>query len=260
MTNKCLYELFLSLLLGIFVNVSFTNVCLEPPTSHIPINSKLTDTVFLRKLVFDTVLQGERYRVYNNIYIDTNRNSENYKLLSDFSFNENNNLDAYNEKIKKRKIQLSKISTKALPKEWIPLYSYQNRYYVYKPSEMGELRRRIINDSLLIFWFMDGPLPYVLETISQTGNTGWTVRSKDYFVRMEGFVRPEVLNIHIIDPVNQIAIWEYKSNTEKEYSYELCIPKEKARNFELIANDSNEKAMEFEFDQLDFKKLLRKKR
>jgi hypothetical protein len=242
------------LLLGLITNTCFAKNSLETASSR-----TTTDTVFLRKLVFDTVYQGTPYHVYNNIYIDTNRNSENYRLLSDFSFTEHENLDEYNAKIKKRKIPISKISTKGVPMEWIPLYSYQNRYYVYKPSEMGGLMRRIINDSLLIYWDMEGPLPYILESISQTANGGWTVRSKDYFVRMEGFLRPEMLNIYIIDPVNQVAVWEYKSNTEKEYTYELCIPKEKARNFDLIVNDSNEKAMEFDFDKLDFKKLLKKK-
>lgn len=246
---------FLSLLLAFFATTSFTSLSFEPTAS----NSKLPDTVFLRKLVFDTVFQGKSYHVYNNIYIDTNRHSINHQSLADFSFTKEQNIDSYNEKIIKRRIQLNKINKQSLPAEWVPLYIYKNKYYVYKPSEQGELRRRMINDSLLIFWFMDGPVPYVLQSITQIDKENWLVKSKDHFVRMEGFIRPEILNIHIIDPVNKIAVWEYKSENEKEYSYELCIPKENIQNFDIIVNDSNGKTAEFDFEKPDFKKLLKKK-
>lgn len=247
---------FSTLLLYFITNTGFVKTSLETSVSK---NNKITDTFFLRKLVFDTVYEGTPYHIYNNIYIDTNRNSLNHKALADFSFTPTQNLDEYNERIKKRKIQLNKINTLGLPTEWIPLYLYKNKYYVYMPSEQGLLLRRIINDSLLIFWFMDGPMPYVLQSVTQTDNENWLVKSKDHFVRMEGFIRPEILNIHMIDPVNKIAVWEYKSENEKEYKYELCIPKERIKNFDIIVNDSNEKAAEFEFEKPDFKKLMKKK-
>jgi hypothetical protein len=247
---------FAALLSALIANVFFAQTTLEIPSLK---NNKPADTVFLRKLVFDTVYQGTPYHVYNSIYIDTNRNSIHHQVLADFSFTPTENLAEYNERIVKRKIRLNKINTLGLPTEWVPLYLYQNKYYVYRPSEPGELRRRILNDSLLIFWFMDGPMPYILQSVTQTDNENWLVKSKDYFIRMEGFIRPEILNIHMIDPVNKVAVWEYKSENEKEYRYELCIPKESIRNFDIIINDSNEKAMEFDFDKPDFKKLLKKK-
>ncbi|MEO8171857.1 MAG: hypothetical protein ABI581_02195 [Sediminibacterium sp.] len=251
---------FLSSLLIYFI----TSACFDNPAwgysaSITQINHTVSDTVFLRKLVFDTVYEGKPYHIFNNIYIDSNRNSVNHQSLANFSFTESQNLDAYNERIIKRKIQLNKINTLGLPTEWVPLYQYKNKYYVYMPSEQGELRRRIINDSLLIFWFMDGPMPYILQSITKSDNETWLVKSKDQFVRMEGFIRPEILNIHIIDPVYKIAVWEYKSENDKEYRYELCIPKESIPHFDIIVNDSNEKAMEFEFENPDFKKLLKKK-
>ena len=127
------------------------------------------------------------------------------------------------------------------------------------PSDAGNLRRRIVTDSLLIFWFIDGPMPFPIRSLTKKDNYTWSLRNDDLFVKMEGFIRPEILNIYILDPQTNMAVWEYKAGNEKGYSYELCIPKENLKNFPAIINDSNEKSVEFEFEQPDFKKLLKKR-
>jgi hypothetical protein len=99
---------------------------------------------------------------------------------------------------------------------------------VYKPSEMGELMRRIINDSLLIFWLWMAPCLMYWNPFHKQVMADGPFAAKIILYGWKGFIRPEMLNIYIIDPVNQIAVWEYKSNTEKEYRYELCIPEREA--------------------------------
>ncbi|MES2331925.1 MAG: hypothetical protein V4539_20125 [Bacteroidota bacterium] len=246
-------------LLGLWMFASHGNEPLQSVRSKNISDKEVYDTTFLIKRSKDTIYNGVDYHFFYNVYIDTNRNSKNHQLLGDFLFTQDQNIDAYNERIKKRKIALSKIPLDDLPREWVPLYLYKNKYYVYKPSDLGNLGRRIVSDSLLMFWFVDGPMPYVLQSVSKKDNDTWEIRSKDYFVRMEGFIRPEILNIYIIDKENRIAVWEYKSETEKKFNYELYIPKENIKNFDMIVNESDSKMPEFDFDQPDFKKLLRKK-
>jgi hypothetical protein len=249
---------FFSVLLGLLSNYSSNSFLLSPSSTNDPFIST-PDTVFLRKIVFDTVLAGKPYHIYNNVYIDNNRDSKNHGLLADFSFTEEANLIKYTEKLKKRNIRLSKIPAQGLPTEWIPLNVYKNKYYLYMPSDGGYLNRRMITDSLLVFWLMEGPTPYPLQSITKKDAGTWAIRSTDLFVKMEGFTRPEILNIYIIDPKTNMAVWEYKSETEKNYSYELCIPRENIKDFDIIVNDGNEKSPEFDFDKIDFKKLLKQR-
>lgn len=211
------------------------------------------DTQFLERVIADTP-----YPFYHAVYIDSNRKADNYNFITDFSFTTSENLDYYLKDFKKRKIRMTPIASPDLPNEWIPLYLYKNKYYVYEPSEAGALCRRILNDSLLVFWFMDGPMPYVVRNITKTGKLSWEVQTKDYIIQEEGYVRPEILHIYMIDPVRQIAVWEYKSKNEKKYNYELVVAKASAKEFDIIINYCmTDKMPEFNFDQPDFARLLK---
>lgn len=213
----------------------------------------INDTQFLERVIADTP-----YPFYHAVYIDSNRNADNYNFITDFSFTTSENLDYYLNDFKKRKIRMTPIASPDLPNEWIPLYLYKNKYYVYEPSEAGALCRRILNDSLLVFWFMDGPMPYVVRSITKTGKQSWQVQTKDYIIQEEGYVRPEILHIYMIDPVKKIAVWEYKSQNGKQYNYELVVAKESAKEFDIIINYcATNKMLEFEFDQPDFARLVK---
>jgi hypothetical protein len=211
-----------------------------------------TDTIFLKQPVADSF--------YSIFYIEKNRESDHYKFLADFSFNQYENLDEYNKALLEKNIHVKKFDTYGLPVEWVPLNLYKGKYYLYVPSDAGNLGRRILNDSLLIFWFMDGPSPNVLSSVKKINETTYTIHSMNKLFDGEGYVNPEILNIYIIDKINKIAVWEYKSKKEKTFNYSLYIPKENIKNYDLIVSYCDTgKQSEFEFDQPDFASLLHKK-
>lgn len=217
-------------------------------------DSAATDTLFLEREIRDTP-----YPFYHAIYIETNRKSKYYDQLADFSYNEFGNLTRYNEEFNKRGIHLNKLKPVDLPVEWLPLYLYKNKYYVYIPSDWGDMQRQILTNSLLIYWGMEGPIPYVLTDLKKINRDLYSVFSTNYFMEWGGGSKQENVDIHIVDQKNKIAVWEYKNAPEEEYRYALYVAKEKIRNFDLIVNYcETDKQMEFEFEQPDFAALLKK--
>ncbi len=226
----------------------------HPDTLNRAANQTKKDTIFLQRDLSTGIKT-----LYHAVYIDTNRNSIFYKELADFSFDKYENMDEYNKQLKEKGIHLHKVTTPGLPVEWVPLYLYKNKYYVYSPSDKGELNRRILNDSLLIFWSIEGPIPYVLLSVKKVNEQTYTVHTKDVFVQAGDFFRPEIVNIYMIDPEKKIAVWEYKSLNQKEYTYELYIARESIQKFDMIVNYcKTDKMSEFNFDTPDFTKLLEK--
>lgn len=66
-------------------------------------------------------------------------------------------------------------------------------------------------------------------------------------------VKPEVLNIYLVDEKNKIAVWQYKDEGEN-WRYRLFVAKEQALNFDLIVNYCDrQKQLEFDFDEIDYK-------
>ncbi|MBV9986205.1 MAG: hypothetical protein JO301_00885 [Chitinophagaceae bacterium] len=219
------------------------------------------DTQFLLRTVSDTMDGDKPYHVYHAIYVEKDRSREPYRVLADFRYTPTENLSDALDSLKARGAVLKKTDTYGLPAEWVPLYRYKGQYYVYQPSEAGNLCRRILSDSLLVFWFMDEPMPYVLNKATKLNDSTFQVLSTDYLVKTPGFIRPEILNIYIIDKTRRIAVWEYKARSDTGYHYELVIPKSSIPLFDMIVNYSpQEKAGEFDFDSLSFPQLLRNRR
>lgn len=53
-----------------------------------------------------------------------------------------------------------------------------------------------------------------------------------------------------------LTVWEFKTKYDKKYKYELMIPKEYSHNFSIIVNESEEKQMEVQFEEINFKELF----
>ncbi len=68
----------------------------------------------------------------------------------------------------------------------------------------------------------------------------------------------EKLTIHQIDSKTGLSVFE-STNESEMYKYRLYIPIESAKKFDMIVNYcDNQKQMEFDFDQIDFEKLIKK--
>ncbi len=212
-------------------------------------NSKTHDTIFIsREVIKDN---------YCAVYIEQNRQSRTYHNLLDFTIDSDETVlykQNYDAVKKRHPAALKTFNLLGLPKEWLPLYQYKNKFYLYYPSEAGNMGRRFITGSTLVYWYMDGPYPYPIQTIRKINAHTWYVKARDYIVTRG----TKQLIIHIIDPTNNIAVWE-DTSIKGEGRYELYVPKENAGNFDMIVNFCKEnKTAEFLFDKPNYKALLNK--
>lgn len=206
------------------------------------------DTVFL--------LRNKTKDYYHAIYIEKNRQSKFYQWLTDFGFDnyDKEEFDTYYRGIKDdSSIKIKRFNRSDLPSEWVPLYSLKGRYYLYAPSDWGNAGRKIITDSTLVFWFMDGPYPIPLSSFRKNSNNQYALTG----IGRHSFdsARTQLI-IHMIDSKNKIAVWEFPAESTR-YRYRLYVARENAPNFDMVVNYCKDaKQMEFSFDQIDYSKLL----
>jgi hypothetical protein len=98
------------------------------------INSKAqtNDTFFLKRILIDTP-----YQFYNAIYIDTTYDITNRKSISDFTFDHFDSVTYFRELAALKPLRKIKNVNRNFPKKWIQLYQYNNNFYTYVPSDLG---------------------------------------------------------------------------------------------------------------------------
>jgi len=205
------------------------------------------DTLFLRR----TVNEYDHYTSYNYVYIDTNRSSKYYDWLTSFQFSEFNirSLEAYGVTGVNSSDDLKENRISDLPKNWLPLYSLDSEHYIYKPSDFGNAGRRILSDSSFIKWYMDGPMPHSILSYTRK-ELEWHRFELELY---DGVT--ETLIIYPLYEARQIYVFEFP-NEDERYRYRLYIPASRARDFDIVVNTGNEKAWEYDFDLIDFEKLI----
>lgn len=200
-----------------------------------------SDTVFISRELSDSI--------YHAVYIERNRQHPYFdSVLTSFRFAPYHDSLWSNYSLTKN---LRHVPTLGLPKEWILLNSYQNNYYVYYPGGS----RRIINDSVFVHWYFE-PIPGLIKSITKENNR-WTVR----YANPDGPDSSETtLNIYLLDPGRQITIWEYLPGGNAAPSYELRIPKERVREYDMVVNHCiTQETDDFEFDTLPLASWIRQK-
>ena len=184
------------------------------------------------------------------VFIEPNPLSTYYMALSDFTFNTRNQ-EAYNADKKDFK-PIKKDISHNLPTHWLPLKSYNNNYYLYKPSDWGNLGRRIINHEAFVYWYMDGPMAYQIENVKEINEQKIELTVKYWY-----FDHSEKIIIHILDPITQLAVFEFETG-ERKYKYQLYTPVESAPLYGIIVNYSPSfKNMEFPSEVIDYTSLLK---
>jgi hypothetical protein len=212
--------------------------------------AKPIDTVFIEK---DTTKD-----YYHTVYIEKDRGAKAYKALQDFKYDHNDSI-AYNAGYKVLKVRYSKPLKKynitGLPKEWLPLYLYKGNYYLYSPCNTANMGMRVLTDSTLIYYSLDGPEPKPILDFKKLNANKYALKSLPIYQ----FVKSSNITIYIIDPEKMIAVWEDKTLPEA-YRYQLYVAKENAGNFDMVINQSvNTKLPEYHFDKIDFRALLKGK-
>ncbi len=194
---------------------------------------------------------------YHADYIERNRQSISYKHVLNFILDSLQNIEyreslqALKHRIKKR---FKRYNLLGLPKQWLPLYRYKDKYYVYEPCDGGALDRKRITDSTMVYWGFE-PYLEVLQQVKKLNHHTWYLESYPKGIDST----TSRLTIHIIDPKNGIAVWEDTSEPSK-YRYQLCVAKEKAANFDMVVDYCPDvRSSEFMFDKIDYAALLKGK-
>lgn len=244
------YRIIHIILLAYFIGISSVDAQEKVITKQGPFVEN--DTTFLLKKYYPDFTQS--------IYIEKNKESSPYKHLLNFTMSDYG-IDQYNELMKiyteKNPGPFKKHKLYNLPGNWVPLYLYRGEYYLYSPSEGGLNGRRQINPFTLICNYIDGPYPYIINSVKQLSPTVYHITTVESCSNTDLLRKPSDLYIYMIDPVNEIAVWQYTANNGKP-SYTLYVSEKKARNFNMIVwHTPYEKEFdEFEFDQIDFQKLI----
>jgi hypothetical protein len=215
---------------------------------HLGTRFPKSDTIFIER--------EKTKDYYCKTYIEKNRESILYEQLIDFSM-ENWEKERYSyglKELKKNRLHvLKKYKLTGLPREWLPLYRYKGKYYVYSPGEEGTEGRRFLTDSTMVYWFGDEVSPQPILSAQAVNLQTWYLNIRSYFEQR----RNSKLIIHIIDPKTKIAVWEDDNQPDAD-RYELYIPKESVKDFDMIVSrcDNIKTAPFGSFDQIDYKALL----
>ncbi|MEY8727795.1 hypothetical protein AALN28_19305 [Bacteroides xylanisolvens] len=196
------------------------------------------------------------------IYIEPNKNSIYYKEIAQPIFLHSGHgqydLDAWRKyRLEKQKTPLSNIDLSGLPTDWIPLHSYKNHYYVFKPCEIDVPFRRCLTDSTLAYYSMEFYFN-AIQKLEKKSNSLYHIELES---QDESSLSPTQIYIHIIDRQKKVAIWEYRKENNSEY--ELMIPIESAKYFDMLVchtfMDKFFYVKLLKFDEIDFKTLLKQK-
>ena len=78
-----------------------------------------------------------------------------------------------------------------------PVFSYRTScldLYLYEPNDNGFNTNKVLSDSCLINFNMDGPYPILIDSVKQIGNTALHLFTKTYYK-----TDVDTISIYIID-------------------------------------------------------------
>jgi hypothetical protein len=212
---------------------------------------KSGDTTFLvneRRILSykdDTTGENKRFTERNAVYINPNKLYKRYDEIFGFGINDDKYFEYLSFPTKAEKKNLPE----NLPKKWIPLYQYNDEYYLYSPCQWVIAKYNITDTALIYYGWMDGIYGFRYDTIIQ--------KSDDWFAIQEikGFNDNTEINIYIIDREKGIAVFEYNDNS---YEPQLFVSAETARQFPVIVYICDSLHPEYEFPEPDFDELIAK--
>lgn len=203
------------------------------------------DTLFL--------LREKRPTGYHTVFIDTNPASRYYKAISDFSFTgDDKKIYASTLAIVKDK-RLTRFTSKAFPRKWIKVYQYQNKFYVYYPSDFMSHYMVRVTDSTYIDYYGEGPLANRIISFKRVDSSTYHFKLKSPYTGIHQIV------VHIIDPKKGIAVFEESAETGETYCH-LMVTADKVRVLPIIVNYSpDQKEEEFDFGEQECAELAEPK-
>ncbi|SJZ63011.1 hypothetical protein [Sediminibacterium ginsengisoli] len=206
--------------------------------------ARSADTTFLKRQVIDTP-----YPSYHAIFIDTADTHKN--PLIHFGFDHYDSATYFELLTRLKPLKKVVMPVSSFPQKWIALYRLKGQYYLYTPSDAGNHFQFEITDSTTIDFTMEGPCPSKLNRISASSSSEIMINRSNYWNQNN-------VRIRIIDSNKGIAVFQFgPSGFKKKEKYILMVDASKARLFPVIVNWSTEKQPEFDFDEIDFARLLK---
>jgi len=214
------------------------------------IKPQLTDSTKIVKIDID--IKNEFERIY---YIDYAANSQAKTDLTNF---EPFNLDpseelgmTYLRVMNNLKNKPPKISSN-LPEKWVKVFKYKGDWVLF-----NDIPKRLLTDTYLITFFMDGPFISVIIDYKQDKN------KYEYSLMSYNWDNPTTnlksgLQIKIIDPKSLIALWRYEF--QGQVTYDLMIPINQISHFPamvLLENSLMDDEYDI-FDEINYEELWNK--
>jgi hypothetical protein len=195
---------------------------------------------------------------YHKIFIDTNKKSEFYSYVSDFTI-ANFDIESYKRSLDflySKKLNPRKQRLENLPREWVLLETYKSKTYVYSPNDFYFHYKVKLTDSIFIDWTGEGPEANYIQKFTKINSSTYVFNLKS-----QTSLNRE-LTIKYIDREKGIAIFRDKFYNsyfkEMVEQYHLMGDVQKMRNIPLLVNIcDNLKQYEPDFDKVDLSKLFK---
>lgn len=206
------------------------------------------DTLFIKRTVADTP-----YAFYHAIFIDTSKNSVFRNRITDYQFEKYDSTTYFGGlQCLERPRSIQKIPRlKSLPRNWVPLFQYQGKYYTYHASDWCCIFRFRITDTTTMDHGVEGPEPSWIKQIKDHGRGMFTIERSSLY-------GGDTVTIHMIDSKRGIAILNFSSSRYTGGHQQLMVDANRAHLFPTIVNYCvTDRMEEVEFDRIDFSKLLK---
>jgi hypothetical protein len=225
--------------------------------------SEKSGTIKKDSLVFHDTLYQDTFFIYRysdsayyrGVYLSkAKENSEDYRQLLNFnldSSDKNNLKEDCKYASDSMKLMIKKLDLFGLPADWTPLVQYKNKYYLYP----GVLDRKILADSMFIFETQDGYHGSVLQSVTKENANEYRFEYKDIIEEDRKTITGIATNIYILNPKTMLTVWE--TIADGIHKFELRIPKESAKYYDLIEDHSTDETDDYKFEKIDFKRLIR---
>ena len=190
---------------------------------------------------------------YHRIFIDTNKNSTFYSLVSNFSFNNYDSISYQRslEYLYAKQLFPHQQFNNNLPKEWIKLEIYKGVTYVYSPNDFYFHYKIQFTDSVFINWNGEGPEAAFIHKFQKKNSNTYV-----FNLTSESFANT-IVTIKFLNKENGIALFQFKK--KRAYSkqtlcyYVLMVDVNKMKKLPLLVNFcNNQKQYELEFDKVNY--------
>lgn len=206
------------------------------------------DTLFIEK---DNLLGSKQ-----SIYFETNKNSDHYKNLTSFKFNDFDK-ESYEwslDYLKDNNIHLTTQKNILPSDKWIVIRQYNNEFYAYYPCDFYTFFQVSITDSAYVEMTGEGPVANKILSQRKINNSTFEIKTTGMYEQNR------TLKIYLINPEKGIAVFEENSNDGSQYRY-LMIAADRIKTIPLIVNHCEiHKQQELEFEKPDFDLLIKNKK